>query len=320
MKNFVGIVILLSITALATSCKNEDSIDYRQEMRKFVVGISQNAKSQNPAFQIIPQNGVDLICTDNNPYGSLASEYISAIDGQGQEDLFFGYSRDDKPTPSKATNQLKSYLSRLKENGKVILATDYCYSQTNIEQSKQLNLANGFISFQATSRNLDVIPETPIQNENSDAITNLGQVKNFLYLINPENFPTKRDFIEAVCATNYDLIIMDLFHEDNEFSANEIEQLHQKANGGRRMVIAYMSIGEAEDYRYYWNASWKRGNPSWLDKENPKWKGNYKVKYWDPDWQKIIYGNNKSYLSRIINAGFDGVYLDIIDAFEYYES
>ena len=136
-----------------------------------------------------------------------------------------------------------------------------------------------------------------------------------LYLINPENFQTKHDFIEAVCATNYDLIIMDLFIECNEFSSDEIELLHQKANGGRRLVIAYMSIGEAEDYRYYWDKSWKRGNPSWLDKENPKWKGNYKVKYWNPEWQAIIF----DYLSRIINAGFDGAYLDIIDAFEYYE-
>ncbi|MBQ5572035.1 MAG: endo alpha-1,4 polygalactosaminidase, partial [Bacteroidales bacterium] len=83
----------------------------------------------------------------------------------------------------------------------------------------------------------------------------------------------------------------------------------------KRMVIAYMSIGEAEDYRYYWQAEWKRGNPSWLDKENPKWKGNYKVKYWKSEWQEIIF----DYLSRITNAGFDGVYLDIIDAFEYYE-
>ena len=319
MKNFVGIVIFLSVTALATSCKNEDGIDYRQEMRKFVVEISKKAKSQNPAFLIIPQNGVELICTDNNHDGRLASEYISAIDGQGQEDLFFGYSRDDKPTPVKATNHLKSYLSRLKENNKVILVTDYCSSQANIEQSKQQNLANGFISYQATSRNLDIIPQTAITNENSESITDLHQVKNFLYLINPENFPTKHDFIKAVCATNYDLIIMDLFHENGEFSADEIERLHCKANGGRRMVIAYMSIGEAEDYRYYWNKLWKRGNPSWLDKENPKWKGNYKVKYWDPEWQKIIYGNKESYLSRIINAGFDGVYLDIIDAFEYYE-
>lgn len=284
-------------------------------MRDFVVKISEKAKSQNPAFQIIAQNGVELISTDETPDGQLASEYISAIDGQGQEDLFFGYAKDDKATPHKTTEYLKSYLSLLREAGKTVLTTDYCSSAENIASSQQQNQSAGFVSFQATSRNLDIIPETPIQNENSDDITNLGQVKNFLYLINPENYPTKRDFIEAICATNYDLIIMDLFLNEEEFSADEIEQLRNKANGGKRMVIAYMSIGEAEDYRYYWQAEWKRGNPSWLDKENPKWKGNYKVKYWNAEWQAIIF----DYLSRITNAGFDGVYLDIIDAFEYYE-
>lgn len=53
--------------------------------------------------------------------------------------------------------------------------------------------------------------------------------------------------------------------------------------------------------------------------ENPDWPGNYKVKYWNEDWQKLIYKNNDSYLNKISTAGFDGVYLDIIDAFEYFE-
>ncbi len=81
-----------------------------------------------------------------------------------------------------------------------------------------------------------------------------------------------------------------------------------------------MSIGEAEDYRYYWQDSWINNPPNWLEDENPDWEGNYKVRYWDKDWQSIIYGNDNSYLKKIINAGFDGVYLDIIDAFEYFEN
>ena len=97
-------------------------------MRDFVVKISEKAKSQNPAFQIIAQNGVELISTNEKSDGQLASEYISAIDGQGQEDLFFGYAKDDKATPHKTTEYLKSYLSRLREAGKTVLTTDYCSS------------------------------------------------------------------------------------------------------------------------------------------------------------------------------------------------
>jgi cysteinyl-tRNA synthetase len=57
----------------------------------------------------------------------------------------------------------------------------------------------------------------------------------------------------------------------------------------------------------------------WLDKENPEWAGNYKVKYWAEEWQRIITGNRDSYLRNITDVGFDGVYLDIIDAYEYFE-
>lgn len=314
MNRIFRILILLSIAAFA-SCDKETDIDYRQEMRKFVIEISKKSKSQRSDFAIIVQNGVEITSTTEKPDGPIASEYISAIDGQGQEDLFYGYAKDNKPTPAKVTEHLKPYLSRLKDEGKVILTTDYCSSHENIEQSKQLNQSNGFVSFQATSRELDVIPTTPIQNENSNSIQNLLQVENFLYIINPEHYASKQQFINAVCATNYDLVIMDMFFNGLEFSSDEIARIRMKKNGGTRMVIAYMSIGEAEDYRYYWDKSWKRGNPSWLDKENPKWKGNYKVHYWHPEWQTIVF----DYLTRIINAGFDGVYLDIIDAFEYYE-
>ena len=81
-----------------------------------------------------------------------------------------------------------------------------------------------------------------------------------------------------------------------------------------------MSIGEAEDYRYYWDSDWEPGHPSWIEEENPDWPGNYKVKYWNSSWQDIIYGNGDSYLQKILDQGFDGVYLDIIDAYEYFEN
>ena len=71
---------------------------------------------------------------------------------------------------------------------------------------------------------------------------------------------------------------MDLFFNDGTpFTSSEIAQIKNKANGGKRLVLAYMSIGEAEDYRYYWQKDWERNKPSWLDAENPDWPGNYKV-------------------------------------------
>lgn len=120
--------------------------------------------------------------------------------------------------------------------------------------------------------------------------------------------------------TDYDLIILDLFVGQAPLTADEVASLRVKKNGGRRLLIAYMSIGEAEDYRYYWQISWAMTAPKWLGAENPNWAGNYKVRYWDLEWQAIIFGQKDAYLDRILDAGFDGVYLDIIDAFEYFET
>ncbi len=121
-----------------------------------------------------------------------------------------------------------------------------------------------------------------------------------------------------IAASPYDLVVIDYSRDgcnDGRFTRQEVEQMKKKG-GKRRLVVAYMSIGEAEPYRFYWKKGWKPGHPQWLLKPNPRWPDNYRVKYWDPEWQSIIYGNENSYLDQIIEAGFDGVYLDIVDGYE----
>jgi cysteinyl-tRNA synthetase len=297
------------------------AIDYRQEMRNFVIGISQYAKAQNPKFAIIPQNGIELISTNGEADGTLAQTYINAIDGVGQEDLFFGYDDDNVPTPSEDNLYIREFLNRIKTSKKV-LVTDYCSGKTNMDKSYSSNNTNGYISFAADHRELNNIPSYPATpyGVNSNNITSLSLAKNFLYMINPENYSTKTQFINAVKATNYDVILMDLFLGSTAFTAAEIDQLKTKANGGTRLVICYMSIGEAEDYRYYWKSTWKVGNPPFIIAENPDWEGNYKVQYWNTDWKNVIFGNDTSYTKKLLNSHFDGAYLDIIDGFEYFEN
>ena len=137
----------------------------------------------------------------------------------------------------------------------------------------------------------------------------LGQVNDFLYQL--QNLD-----LTAIGDSAYDLVVMDYAadgDEATEFSAAQIEAL-KHSSGGEKIVLAYMSIGEAEEYRFYWQTGWRPGNPAWLDEENAEWPGNYKVRYWDPDWQAIIFG----YTGRLLDAGFDGAYLDLVDTYEYY--
>jgi cysteinyl-tRNA synthetase len=132
--------------------------------------------------------------------------------------------------------------------------------------------------------------------------------------------------IADINATPFNIITIDYSRDGSDagrYTPVELQTLHNSS----KEVLAYLSIGEAEDYRYYFNPSWiardsvtglNQPNPTqapvWLDRTNPDWEGNYKVQYWSEDWQTIVL----SYLDKVIDAGFDGVYLDIVDGFQYW--
>ncbi|MEX2476923.1 MAG: endo alpha-1,4 polygalactosaminidase [Gracilimonas sp.] len=287
-------------------------------MRSFVQEISSFAKAQDTGFVVIPQNGHQLVLNGNN----VASSYLNAIDGLAQENLFFGYPNDDLATTVTATDLWLKFLNIGKEAGKTILVTDYVSTPLRVNRSYSQNQALNFISFAAPDRDLTAIPSypNPLPGENSNNIDQLSEAHNFLYLLNKSEFSGREDFISSIENTNYDLIIIDAFYNGRLYSEQEMGRLHQKKNRGTRIVVSYMSTGEAEEYRYYWQDEWEVGNPEWLFSENPNWPGNYKVEYWNSDWQEIIYGDEDSYVQKIIDSGFDGVYLDIIDGFQFFEN
>jgi len=204
-----------------------------------------------------------------------------------------------------------------------------------------------------------------------------------------------------IAASPFDVIVIDYSRNGTDakrFKPVDVKWMKRRPDGGERIVLAYMSLGEAEDYRFYWDESWietaapeptagpaaqgdgapapaaapapppapaagagptpgvapaepaasslppkstpaRRGEavasvavqpakpdrwlsplaPPWLGDENERWSGNFEVKYWEKSWQDIIFGTSASYLERIIAAGFDGVYLDRIDAFYLFQ-
>ena len=317
MKLIYGSILLAIFASCASTAPK--NMDYRQEMRDFVIEISTFSKSQNPNFIVIPQNGHELVLKED---GKLANDYLSAIDGLGQEDLNFGYIGDNVPTPEENRNYILQQLLAGQKKGKTVLVTDYAEGNKNYNTSETLNSKRGFISYVAEERDLTIIPEqkNKLKHNNSNDIENLKKAQNFLYLLNFEQFETKEELLNSLQETNYDIFILDAFYHSKLFTPQDLEKIRYKKSGGKRLLISYMSIGEAEDYRFYWNSDWDASNINWIDAENPKWKGNYKVKYWNKDWKRIITGTSSSYLQRIIDAGFDGVYLDIIDAFWYFEN
>lgn len=131
---------------------------------------------------------------------------------------------------------------------------------------------------------------------------------------------TKTLAVERLAACGRDWIVLDAaFDGETPWDRADLDTVRHGRAG--RKVLAYISIGEAEDYRAYWRKEWGRHGklstaaPAWLSAENPEWKGNYRVKYWNAEWQRLILTAIDDAMAR----GFDGVYLDIVDGFETFE-
>lgn len=125
--------------------------------------------------------------------------------------------------------------------------------------------------------------------------------------------------IEQSAASPFDLLVVDASKDGSaarQLTSAEVARLQRKADGSRRLVLAYASIGEAESYRPYWDETWKTSPPEWLLHENCDWAGNYAVRFWHREWQRLMYGTDGAYLDRIQQQGFDGIYIDKCDVFE----
>ncbi|MEW6534852.1 MAG: endo alpha-1,4 polygalactosaminidase [Candidatus Auribacterota bacterium] len=77
--------------------------------------------------------------------------------------------------------------------------------------------------------------------------------------------------------------------------------------------IGYVSLGEVEDYRWYWK---KIRNEAYILDENPDWKGNYYIDPRDKRWSDFFI---RRVIPKILNKGYDGIFLDTIDTALYLE-
>jgi cysteinyl-tRNA synthetase len=148
--------------------------------------------------------------------------------------------------------------------------------------------------------------------------------------------------IDALANSHYDMLVLeptrtDQGDSDFDTPAMVAQLKNSLASDGahRKLVLAYIDIGEAEDWRWYW--TWSTGwdctgdaPADWPDYilacDPDGWGGDYPVAYWDPIWKDtIIYGNShppepgRDYVSAIdeaIRDGFDGIYLDWVEGYE----
>ena len=170
----------------------------------------------------------------------------------------------------------------------------------------------------------------------------LSAVRTWAYQIQGLDEPGA---IDALAASSYDVLVIEPTRTD--FSSSETRQFDtatavaqlkaSAASDGlhRKLVIAYIDIGEAENWRWYWDWSkdWTPGRPrpadwpEWILTPDPDgWAGNFVVAFWHEGWRDIVLtGNNHppaptrdfvSILDEVVSDGFDGVYLDWVEAYD----
>ncbi len=164
----------------------------------------------------------------------------------------------------------------------------------------------------------------------------------------------RKAYIEELAASPWDVFYIDAHADGGALTKEEVEKIKQKPQGGRRQVIAYLSIGTTELYRWYADPLMVNPNPraflhgtvqrgrfiparerfkkggitNWI--LWPAYSGQYADEatpiWWHPEWRDIIvrggspyksptynhslFAEGRSSIDRIVDMGFDGVYLD----------
>lgn len=302
----------------------EAVIDHREEMRRFIQNISAYARRSKPDFIVLAVNGLDLLTKPlegDETKQFPARTYIRSIDGVIQEGVFYGIPTIDVATvPERRTPLLKA-LDVAKDNKLRVLTIDYAKATAAAGEAIRLSRAKGYLPFVSPERPLSRLPPYPGRpvSENARSVLSLADVRNFLFLPESAGFGRSDEYALALHGTNYDMLVVDIFHGRTALSKQAVETLKFKKLGSRRLVLARVNIGTAESDRYYWKAGWREGSPIWINAPYPANPDRYYVEFWRPEWQSIISGDAQSYLAGLMQQGFDGVVLDGLEAYRFFE-
>ena len=304
----------------ATTASARENLAYRSEMSSLIGNIKDYGLKHNNDFFVIANGGAGLMESNEFLSEQELGQLLQKVDGVMAESVNYGWDMSmDNPMPPEEQENFQRLLGSARRAGVVPMVLDYAEEAGNVQKAYREDKDRGYLGWVSARRDLDRLPKGLPHNDNDKSVANLREAKNYLVLLNPEAFPSREAYISALANSNYDLLIVDAYYGDKPITKDEVQRLQQKPMGGRRLVAAYMSVGEAEDYRPYWQESWKKKPPKWLWQRNDDWEGSYRVCYWTREWQSMLMGSKDSYLDIILEAGFDGVFLDVVDVFYAFE-
>ena len=306
--------------------RSEIFLDLREEMRKFVIAIAQFSRQYRNDFRVIARGGLDLLVKRgvlDDQRTSPARTYIRSLDGLIAEGIFSSLTHPEKPPSAEKQSKIMRVVNYAKINGVRVFTFDHGKSRGFIDRTHHKAKKFGFVSLVSQKKlseisYLPTYPKRPF-DENPKNILSLGQVKNFVAITNSIPFGRQDSFALKLHSTNYDMVIVDVFHGRQPLTRRAVETLKFKKVGAKRLVIAQMNIGLAASYKYYWEDRWGEGSPSFINVPLRNDPDQYYVKYWLPRWQNLIAGDTNSYLYGIIRQGFDGVLIDGLETYKFFE-
>jgi cysteinyl-tRNA synthetase len=170
-----------------------------------------------------------------------------------------------------------------------------------------------------------IVSATPSADLNADRAPTKVQLEDVEYWgYNIQRVHTDRQYDQLI-DSHFDMYVLEVVvtevgRENYDIAGlvYDIRQHNIDVRGVDPIILAYVDVGQAEDWRWYWDSDWEIGDPEWIVGGDPNdWEGNYPVAYWYETWEDIaIYGyEGRSHVRETLDAGFDGIYMDWVEAF-----
>ena len=303
--------------------------NYRDEMRKIVEDLTTFARAKIPNFTVLTYGGFDLFTWSQREYdltelkrpemvkstsvmdtelpvGFPMRRYQQRVDGFILDGFFCAPLR----IPLADVEAMRSQSLKT-------LSVDHCPAE-RVQPMYDLARKAGIVAHIDTDMNhkFASIPTMRPNPENPGNVENMTAAKNMLVNLNNKKYGNKAEWILALKNTNYDVLVVDGFYNGNQaLTKDEVRSLKFKKLGSRRLLLAWLDVGEAANDQYYWQREWKAGNPSWinaLDRSNP---GKFHIEFWNPAWKAIV---GKSF-AGLVDLGFDGIVLAGVDNYRRWE-
>lgn len=205
----------------------------------------------------------------------------------------------------------------MRQSGRALLSLDHCQTAKDVQQAYRDGARDHVLGYAyGGDERLDRVPATHPWGENANAIPSLRQVRNWLPVLRADEFGNKADWVNALERTNQDLLLVDVAYRGIDgLTKDDVYRLKYKKLGSRRLVLAVLSLGRAYDWRWYWQPEWQAGNPAFLFAPDTDDPGAYITDVRDPAWKDEL---GKAIVA-IIAAGFDGIVIDDVDTYLWFE-